>query len=428
MYLAYASGGNFGLIVLKTTVVLGAFAALLMALKPAMLEAPIHDLFIFLSFAGMFGRTHVLRPQIFSVTLFSLLLVVLSRVEKSGARTLLLGVPFIFLFWVNLHGGWIVGAGVLAAWTVVSLLSPNHTRRDRVWLCTIALLSVAATLVNPYGWRMWSFLAETVRFQRSDIAEWAPLWKLPLFAITPWCVAAALVVFALFKGLHSKPAAALITILCGAASLRVSRLDVFFTLSAVMFCAPAFANPRHRGAVHTAIGKSGAAALLGVAMLALAIVGARARWRCVFIDDRWPPEPEVVSFVHQNHLRGRMLTFFDWGEYAIWHLAPDIQISFDGRRETVYSQRVIDDHSRIYQNLPDAQKVMAELGAEYAWLPSNLAAVQALKTAGWTPLFAGPMSILLKSPTTSTETQVGSPLVLHDPPASAWGTRCFPGP
>ena len=40
------------------------------------------------------------------------------------------------------------------------------------------------------------------------------------------------------------------------------------------------------------------------------------------------------------NVRGNMVTFFDWGEYVIWHLAPAIRVSMDGRRETVYPDEV----------------------------------------------------------------------------------------
>ena len=36
-------------------------------------------------------------------------------------------------------------------------------------------------------------------------------------------------------------------------------------------------------------------------------------------------------------VEGNVATFFDWGEYVIWHLSPKVRVSLDGRRETVYS-------------------------------------------------------------------------------------------
>jgi hypothetical protein len=33
---------------------------------------------------------------------------------------------------------------------------------------------------------------------------------------------------------------------------------------------------------------------------------------------------------------GNLAVEFDWGEYVIWHLGPQIKVSMDGRRETIY--------------------------------------------------------------------------------------------
>ena len=43
-----------------------------------------------------------------------------------------------------------------------------------------------------------------------------------------------------------------------------------------------------------------------------------------------------------------MVTFFDWGQYAIWHKPDDLRVSMDGRRETVYSERSVDLHLDMY--------------------------------------------------------------------------------
>ena len=58
------------------------------------------------------------------------------------------------------------------------------------------------------------------------------------------------------------------------------------------------------------------------------------------------PMEQRERFIRDHQLRGRMVTYFDWGEYAIWHLSPRVRVSLDGRRETVYSDRRIADPDR----------------------------------------------------------------------------------
>ncbi len=59
---------------------------------------------------------------------------------------------------------------------------------------------------------------------------------------------------------------------------------------------------------------------------------------------RIPIDPEHAAFparavaaIRTSGVRGNMAVYFNWGEYAIWHLGPRVKVSYDGRRETIYS-------------------------------------------------------------------------------------------
>jgi hypothetical protein len=60
---------------------------------------------------------------------------------------------------------------------------------------------------------------------------------------------------------------------------------------------------------------------------------------------------------------------FGWGQYAIWHFGPRLKVSFDGRRETVYSAaRIAEQHGLTSENssiLPFIQSKRPE----YIWVP-----------------------------------------------------------
>ena len=82
--------------------------------------------------------------------------------------------------------------------------------------------------------------------------------------------------------------------------------------------------------------------------IVLAVAGwkAQPRLTCVRLDGPWMPEREAGAFIVANALSGRMLTWFDWGQYMIWHSAPQVKVSMDGRRETVYSDTFVAQHLR----------------------------------------------------------------------------------
>src|SRR5262249_29887036 len=117
--------------------------------------------------------------------------------------------------------------------------------------------------------------------------------------------------------------------------------------------------------------------------------------RHIAMTGEWLPEREAAAYVRGQALRGTMLTWFDYGEYAIWHFAPAIRVSMDGRRETVYSQETIDSHFRIYRNQPGASAAVDRMNPDYVWVPVTLPVVTALESAGWQRVFSGPRSVIL---------------------------------
>jgi hypothetical protein len=74
---------------------------------------------------------------------------------------------------------------------------------------------------------------------------------------------------------------------------------------------------------------------IGVAGVAIAAP----RLKAIEVDGRLFPV-RAVQVIKESGVEGRLAVFFDWGEYALWHLSPRIKVSVDGRRETVYSPAV----------------------------------------------------------------------------------------
>lgn len=128
------------------------------------------------------------------------------------------------------------------------------------------------------------------------------------------------------------------------------------------------------------------------------------------------PDGDVAGFVRLNGLQGRLLTYFDYGEYAIWHF-PKLKVSYDGRRETVYSPEVQRAHGRFYFDKDHADYARA-IDADYIWIPRALPVGEALLRDGWIPIFHGRSSVLLARTAASSYVQ---------PPFSS-AERCFPGP
>ena len=89
------------------------------------------------------------------------------------------------------------------------------------------------------------------------------------------------------------------------------------------------------------------------------------------MDGEWLPEPDAVPAIKEHRLRGRMLTWFNYGEYAIWHLWPEIRVSNDGRRETVYSEAVRQAHATIYADKEGGFDALRRFNPDHVWLPDR---------------------------------------------------------
>ena len=422
-YAAYRFGGSSGLVALKLAVLLVALAIISRVVRRAGAAPLVCDVLLLVAVVGSLARLPFVRPQIFSLLMFTAELAVMVAVDR-GARKSLMWLPPVFALWANLHGGFIVGLGVLAVWAAWSAFAGPAGWGARLSATGALVAAVMATAVNPYGFGLWKFIWETVQFGRPTITDWLPLYRSPVL-LAFWAVPAATAVLVLVRaGRPERWSYLAIVGLLALASLRVSRLDAFFCLSVVLLLAPRLGRlwPRQTGATSRAQPLSiktlcvTAAAAAGILVPAGIYAGGDAG--CIGVDAPLFPEPEAVRFILANHLRGKMFTFFDYGEYAIWYLAPAIRVSMDGRRETVYGDEVISSHWGAYHNKGEASKYTEALQADYAWVPLKTAAVEDLEQHGWIPVFQGKRSVVLAR---------SRPAALVEPPSVPL-RRCFPGP
>lgn len=397
MGLAYRLGGAIGLVGLKTLAVAAAMLLVSWSLRRVSWRPLDHDALVGLAVLATLPRAHMMRPQVFSVLLFAALLSILTMADRGDRRALIL-LPAVMAAWANLHGGWIVGLGVLSIWTAVRFLRRGPEAIERHRLVLLWLACVAATLMNPYGVGLWTFLRETVGLSRPEIRDWAPLLELsPLLVVLAAAVAATAVVAVAKARRGADPAYVLIVAVLGGLTLRVGRIDAFFAIAVVMLLGPYLGRARAAGeraaAPRRGWGGRAAVVVIGVAVAAAIAAGAGARVTCIAVTDG--PEPEAVVFLERYAPTAKVLTYFGWGQYAIWHLGPRLRVSMDGRRETVYSDALVRAHLRLYDDEPQATTLVDRLRPDLIWLPARLPVVASLERRGWKPAFRGPTSVIL---------------------------------
>lgn len=152
-----ALGGLRGIVVAQSAAVAVGFGALAAGLRrDAALPVSVVVL------AGSIPAIAVAGVQLFSVALFSLLLLLL----ESESRTVWLAVPLVAV-WGNLHGGVLVGLGLLACYAVF--------RRRRA--LPVLALSTLALFANPTLWRTPAYYENVFRtaVAREGKGMWGPL-------------------------------------------------------------------------------------------------------------------------------------------------------------------------------------------------------------------------------------------------------------
>jgi hypothetical protein len=422
---AFRIGGTLGLILLKVAAVGSILLLLGLTLRRERIYSTIvRDAAVAVTIFLTFDQTRYVRPQLLSLVAFSIVLTCLTCARR-GRQYWLLLLPPVFAIWANLHGGWLVGGGIFALWTAATAVAGN--RRHAVW-CTVAGgVCLAATLLNPYGGELWTLLRDSVGLERADIVEWQPLYVLGWQSWIPWVVTAVIALTGSVLG--DREYRGLERVACvvalAAASMMVARLQAFFALAVLFLVGPAvlrtYQTARAIEVTPVVRPASRVMAAFALAITTAAFVITAINVTHLRIDPRWTPEPGGVSFLNAQPAGRRVLIWFDWGGYALWHLAPRMRISMDGRRETVYSPDLQDRHLRFYFDAPGGASLPTDLAADYVWIPRTLPAVQRLDAGGWRRVYEGEQSVIFGR---AGSADANARVVL----ATGSDARFFPGP
>lgn len=393
----YQRFGLAGLVALRAVLI--GFVLCLVDRSSRNAPSPVRALTLVLVSIASIGAWTATRPQVATITLYA---IVLTHVRAAW-------LPILFALWANTHGGWLIGFGA-----VVTHAAFERTRRSTI----LAALCLAATLVNPYGVHLWLALADAIHRGWADVSEWAPVWSRP-FGLAPLSLALLLIgcLAFLWRRVHHDPWAWIWTLVMSAAGVRSGRLMVFAVVTSAIVLLPQWSARRPQ--VTIAWNRT-RCIIAGIVVAAAGAVGwsfVQPTLRCfppavVALSE---PEPDAVAFLRATDVR-RVVVYFDFGEYAIFHLRNQLQVSIDNRRETVYSDRVVQANLQFARGSDPGYA--DRIGADAVWWPKANAHVLApLERSGWVRRFEGPRTIILL--------KTRGDLVRG---RNAVGSPCFPNP
>ncbi len=383
----------------------------------------------FLAMAG--SSIHWLaRPHLFTLLFTIVFYSLLEAVHDSGRTRLLWFLPAIMVLWTNVHGGFLVGialvavyaAGELATW----LLDPEGAIRraaaERVRKYGFAAAAcAAATLINPYSYRLHIHLAAYFSdgFQNEHIAEFfslnfhdpaaryfeimivvglaAALWDLsrrsfvyPVLILV--CMHEALV-FARHIPIFLLVAAPVVAravdgILWRLADAAVARWIRDLTRKVQQFAAE-LRLLESTGRVHLA-----SAFVMAVLVLLSAAPHASAKFAAAYDSKKYPEK--AIGFLSGSEYETGVFTDDEWGDFLIYRLYPH-KVYVDGRSD-FYGRKFSEEFLDIVNGKYNWEKALSRHDVRTVLLRADASLASTLKESGrWRVVYDDGVAIVFRS-------------------------------
>jgi len=355
--------------------------------------------------------------------LFTLLLVVVwtDGLEKlaRGERIAWWRQPLIMLVWANLHGafvfGFVIWLAYAADWawrvwrTQPGQERPEHGRR----LAVVAALSLAATLVNPVGLKLWAtsvgyvgnayLVGHTAEYLSPDFHNVSTWPFLLMMLASPWIMAA---------GRRPLNARSLLLLLgwTGLGLYSVRHVAVYAVIAAPIL-AEALANAlrenaagggwlrREAGLQAVEAGLRGrvwpaACVLVGAVLMALGVQLTPVPGGNTFSTRVFPVQ--AVDWAVANAPGHRVFNYFPWGGYLLFRAWPEMTVFIDGQTD-FYGESLTREYESVITLADGWEQVLTRYAVDWVIMPADSPLVSALRqTPGWAVAYEDGTAVILQ--------------------------------
>lgn len=340
--------------------------------------------------------------------------------------------PLLMLLWVNLHGGFLLGFALLAVYLVGGgvqyFTSPDRRSEIGTWLKRLGLvtvLSLAASFVNPYGYRLhlhiYRYLSD--RFLMNHVSEFLS----PDFhGVAQQCFAVMLLVTiaALASARRKLPLTHLLVILLAAYSgLYASRNLPVSSMLLTLMVAPLLSDAVSQAAENAEISawlRALFSRLRGFGMrmeklelhlqghVWMLVVFVLGLWACMqggrvgsaqlihaYFDDKHFPV-EAASVIAQREFPEPIFCPDKWGGYLIYRLYPQTKVLVDDRHD-LYGDQFFKDYLKVVFVQQGWEKILKEEHANWVVVDKDSSLGTMLgQTAGWKLIHADGTAVLFQ--------------------------------
>jgi hypothetical protein len=356
-----------------------------------------------------------------------------SETKRETVRRLF-WLPVLTVFWVNLHGGFLLSFALLGIYLVSAairwVLSPAAKVKSSEALSLRRLAKVTAacllaSLINPYGYKLHVHVYQylTNRFLMNHIDEFLS----PNFhGVAQQCFALLLLISLLALVVRRgplRPSQLFIVLFAAYGGLYASRN---LPSSSILLClviapwlgegiAEAAASENIQPWLRGAFGRcqsfavrmesveSGArwhlwpvAALLFLCIVAVygGKLGEHRVMDAQFSARRFPVQ--AVQVIGRQGIRGPIFCPDFWGGYLIYRLYPQTKVVLDDRHD-LYGAEFLKDYLKVIHVEPGWDRVLAEKDVNWVLVPSGSPLANILKeSSAWTALHEDATALLFK--------------------------------
>ncbi len=391
-----------GLILYLVTVQLGLGAAGLMVLKYllaafialgclwfARRQGAGYAVFSFLGLLGIaMGEAGLstIRAQLFTLCFVLILLFLVEQDRKGKGWALWAWLP-IYVIWLNLHGGFLVGVALLAVYIserfFLNLLAEKNFLKSlqmmqrQIWfLMATGLL----TLATPYGTDYFPYIWNAVALDRTPfIPEWRPLWDVNWADLWVWIFALGVVLYCQTqKDLRQMPGLFIIAATAWGSLWHYRHLSIYAV--AWMCYTPAYVEKTSFGNLINKVCRQNSRLWTAIFII-IGISGTLYAVRHQFWHLRIPTTAEeskegipvypagAVSYLQDHKFSGNLMVPFDVGAYVSWKLYPEVKVSMDSRFEVVYPVPAVRENILFYAAKEGWQKTLAKYQTDAILVP-----------------------------------------------------------
>jgi len=348
MYLIYRFTGLIGLVVIFTLLTVFAFV-----LVAKVIKAPVEYQMI-AALLGLFASTPILGVRVQMITLMGMALVlfIIYRYRDNPKLKSIYFLPLIFLIWVNLHGGFVAGFFILGVFLFFELIKigfknlydklKNKQLSFKVltwwawWrLAVVSFISVLATLINPYTYRIYNEIYRTLTdsYAKQVILEWMPLsLKNPMSQqfIIYLVLLVLLAIFAYKKLDFTYLGISAVFVYFSFSSWRHLPLFMIISIPYWVYITQYLVGARLLKIVRSKI-------FLILFLIAVIIIGYQKILPLVKIDnsvvklaERTGNPYQAIQYLKSHPISGNMFNEYNWGGFLIWQY-PEAKVFIDGR-------------------------------------------------------------------------------------------------